>query len=50
MVGDRVEPVELGVAVLGPLLDEHTAGSIRRAESRAQGLGLLFAAAEFQRR
>ena len=48
--GDRVDPVVLGDAVLGPILDAHTAASIRRAESRAQGLGLLFAAAEFQRR
>ena len=49
-IGDRVDPVALGAGVLGPLLNEHTATSLRRAESRAQGLGLLFAAAEFQRR
>src|SRR5690606_31811064 len=41
-VGDRADPVAIGDAVLAPLLDEHTATSIRRAESRAQGLGLLF--------
>ena len=48
--GDRVEPGALAEAVLGAAAGEHTYAGIRRAESAAQGLALLFAAPEFQRR
>ena len=49
-VGDRIDPVPLAEAVLGEVVDEHTMMSLRGAESGAQGLGLLLAAPEFQRR
>lgn len=45
-----VDPVQLGAACLGPLLSEQTRTAIRRAESPTQGLALLFAAPEMQRR
>ena len=48
-VGDRLDPLALAGQVLGSL-GEHTALSIRGAESGAQGLALLLAAPEFQRR
>jgi uncharacterized protein (DUF1800 family) len=48
--GDAVDPVGLGPRLLGPVLGAHSAAGIRRAESPAQGLGLLLAAPEFQRR
>ncbi len=50
MVGDLVEPAELAEAILGPLLSDHTRTGIGRAESAAQGLTLLLASPEFQRR
>lgn len=50
MVGDRVDPAALADAVLGPIMSAATRQSIRRAESAAQGLTLLLAAPEFQRR
>jgi len=46
VVGSRARPVELGDAVLGPA----TRKSIARAESGVQGLTLLLASPEFQRR
>lgn len=45
-----VNPVELGQACLGPLMSDETRTAIMRAESPAQGLALLFAAPEMQRR
>jgi uncharacterized protein (DUF1800 family) len=48
--GNAVDPVELGERVLGPVLGEHSALGIARAESASQGLALLLAAPEFQRR
>jgi uncharacterized protein (DUF1800 family) len=49
-VGDRVDPLPLTDAVLGTVAGEHTRSSVRGAESASQGLALLFAAPEFQRR
>ena len=49
-VGDRVDPVPLADAVLGAVAGEHTRASLRGAESAGQGLALLLAAPEFQRR
>jgi uncharacterized protein (DUF1800 family) len=48
--GDLVDPESLAERILGPVLDEHSLASIRRAESASQGLALLLAAPEFQRR
>ena len=45
-----VNPIDLGQACLGPLLSEETATAVRRAESPAQGLAILFGAPEMQRR
>ena len=50
VVGSRARPVELGDAVLGPALSASTRKSIARAESGVQGLTLLLASPEFQRR
>ena len=47
---DRVDPVELGRAILGPSLSRDTELAVSRADSRAQGLTLLFASPDFQRR
>ena len=49
-VGDRVSPTELAADVLGPTLTDHTRTAIVRAASAAQGLTLLLASPEFQRR
>ena len=48
-VGDRLDPVAVANEVLGSV-GEHTLFGIRGAESGAQGLALLLAAPEFQRR
>jgi uncharacterized protein (DUF1800 family) len=48
-VGDRIDPVARAGEVLGEV-GEHTLFAIRSAESAAQGLALLLAAPEFQRR
>jgi len=50
VVGTRVNPVELGAAVLGPALSGTTRESVAGAESPAQGLTLLLASPDFQRR
>jgi uncharacterized protein (DUF1800 family) len=47
--GARVDATELAGAVLGPVSDA-TLASIRGAADRGQGLALLLAAPEFQRR
>jgi uncharacterized protein (DUF1800 family) len=44
------EPVEVAEATLGPLLTDDTGREIRRAGSRRDGLTLLLASPEFQRR
>jgi uncharacterized protein (DUF1800 family) len=45
-----LDPLELGEAVLGPLFSADARESIRQAESGTQGLAILLAAPEFQRR
>ncbi|HEY0303063.1 MAG TPA: DUF1800 domain-containing protein [Rhizomicrobium sp.] len=45
-----IDPGDLARDVLGPALSKATAQAIARAESPAQGLTLLLASAEFQRR
>lgn len=49
-VGSKASPAELGDAVLGPALSASTRQSVARAESGVQGLTLLLASPEFQRR
>ncbi len=49
-ISDRVRPVELGEAILGPVFSDHTRTAVSRAESSAQGLTLLLASPEFLRR
>jgi uncharacterized protein (DUF1800 family) len=49
-ISDRVRPEELGDAILGPVFGDHTRTAVSRAESSAQGLTLLLASPEFQRR
>ena len=48
--GAQSDPVALADAALGPLLNAETRIQITRAASQAQGLALLFASPEFQRR
>jgi uncharacterized protein (DUF1800 family) len=48
-IGSRIDPLACAEQVLGAL-GEHTAMSIRGAESGAQGFTLLLASPEFQRR
>jgi uncharacterized protein (DUF1800 family) len=48
--GAQSDPVALADAALGPLLNPDTRTAIARAASQAQGLALLFASPEFQRR
>lgn len=50
LAGSRVNPLQLGEAVLGPALGDHTRTAIARAESAEQGLTLLLTSPEFQRR
>ncbi len=49
-VGSKARPADLGDAILGPAMQPHTRKSIARAESGVQGLTLLLASPEFQRR
>lgn len=49
-MAEKPNPSELAADVLGPLLGADTAGTIARAASAAQGLALLLASPEFQRR
>lgn len=49
-IGDRLDPVALAGAVLGPVASDATLASLAGAETGAQGLALLFASPEFQRR
>jgi uncharacterized protein (DUF1800 family) len=48
--GAALDPVQVADASLGPLLSADTAQQIKRAGSRRDGLTLLFASPEFQRR
>lgn len=50
VVGSRVNPVELGNAVLGPGFDPETRKAVSRAESLTQGITLFLASPNFQRR
>jgi uncharacterized protein (DUF1800 family) len=47
---DIANPTDMLAAVIGPAASAETRAAIARAESRAQGLALLFMAPEFQRR
>jgi uncharacterized protein (DUF1800 family) len=49
-VAERVDPVALVEAGLGPLASAETRNTVARAESRAQALALLLMAPEFLRR
>ena len=48
--GGRSAPLDLADAVLGPALGDHTRTELRRASTAEQGLALLLASPEFQRR
>lgn len=48
--GGRADPIALGEAVLGPALSNRTRTAITRAESVTQGITLLLASPDFQRR
>jgi uncharacterized protein (DUF1800 family) len=50
VVGSRVNPVELGDAVLGSAFGAETRKAIARAENIPQGMTLLLASPDFQRR
>ncbi len=50
VVGSRVNPVELGDAVLGATFNPETRKAVARAESLSQGVTLLLASPDFQRR
>lgn len=49
-MGSKVQPLDAGAASLGDALAERTRVAISRAESGAQGMALLLASPEFQRR
>ena len=49
-IGDLFEPAALARDVLGAVLSEHTQRAIQQAASAGQGLALLLASPEFQRR
>ncbi len=49
-VGSRANPVDLGDAVLGPAFSAASRKAISRAESNVQGMTLLLASPDFQRR
>ena len=50
VVGSRGNPVALGDAVLGPTFSVEARKAVSRAESNVQGLTLLLASPNFQRR
>jgi uncharacterized protein (DUF1800 family) len=50
VVGNRVNPVELGETALGPAFSEDTRIAVSRAESKKQGTTLFLASPDFQRR
>ena len=49
-IGSKAQPLALGQQALGAALAERTRTAISRAESGAQGLAVLLASPEFQRR
>jgi uncharacterized protein (DUF1800 family) len=49
-MGSKVQPLDVGAQALGSALAERTRTAIARAESGAQGIALLLASPEFQRR
>ncbi len=49
-MGSKVQPLKVGQESLGSALAERTRTAISRAESGAQGIALLLASPEFQRR
>ena len=49
-LGNRVDPDKLANDILGPNLGDHSRTAINNAESASQGIALLFASPEFQRR
>ena len=49
-IGSRIDPATLGDAVLGARFDPETRKAVSRAESRVQGMTLLLASPDFQRR
>jgi uncharacterized protein (DUF1800 family) len=49
-VNPNVDPREFAQSRFGPLLSDHTAEAISRAETHAQGLSLAFLSPEFMRR
>lgn len=49
-MGSKVQPLDAGATSLGSALAERTRVAISRAESGAQGIALLLASPEFQRR
>lgn len=50
LAGPRINPLDLGDAVLGPAFGAATRKAISRAESDIQGMTLLLASPDFQRR
>jgi len=48
--GSRVKPMELGEMALGATFGDHTRTAVSRAESGVQGMTLLLASPDFQRR
>ncbi len=50
VVGKRINPVDLGDAILGEAFRPETRKAISRAESLTQGMTLLLASPDFQRR
>lgn len=50
VVGTRINPVALGDAVLGPAFSPESRKAVSRAESEIQGMTLLLASPDFQRR
>ena len=50
LVGSRVNPVDLGDAVLGDAFNPETRKAISRAEDLGQGMTLFLASPDFQRR
>ncbi len=49
-VGSRLNPVKLGDSLLGPAFQPETRKAVARAESLSQGVTLLLASPDFQRR
>jgi uncharacterized protein (DUF1800 family) len=50
VVGSRTNPLDLGDAVLGPTFSAETRKAVSRAENNVQGMTLLLASPDFQRR